>query len=172
MKLFVFLAGLAAASAQDLSAVRTVYLMPMSGGVDQYLAVQLTANHVFWVVTDPRKADVVFTDRIGVNFEQALRELYGPEPTDQSAEEGKSADYDKPAMAPLSRGKGSFFLVDHKTHNVLWSTYVPHKNNGASELNRMAEKIVEQLGKDPNIKNRSDSPKPGNPGAATTPETR
>jgi hypothetical protein len=147
MKLLVFLAGLAAVSAQDLSSIRTVYLMPMSGGVDQYLAVQLTTNHVFWVVTDPRKADVVFTDRIGVAFEQSLREL-GPEESDQSAEEGKTADYEKPAMAPLSRGKGSFFLVDHKSHNVLWSTYVRHKNNNASELNHMAEKIVEQLQRD------------------------
>lgn len=145
MKSLAFFVALAVASAQDLGSIRTVYMMPMSGGLDQYVAVHLTTDHVFLVVTDPHKADAVFTDRIGANFEQALHELY---PGEQNEEEGKTADYDKPSMAPLSRGKGSFFLVDHKTHNVLWSTYVPHKNNGASDLNRTAEKIVYQLGKD------------------------
>lgn len=144
MKMVVFLAALAVASAQDLGTIRTVYLLPMSGGVDQYLAVQLTSTHIFQVVTDPQKADAIFTDRIGLNFEQALHELRGEE----KAPPEEAANYDRPAMAPLSRGKGSFFLVDHKSHNVLWSTYVPHKDNSASTLNRMAEKIVDQLGKD------------------------
>ncbi|MBV8847445.1 MAG: hypothetical protein JO307_31935 [Bryobacterales bacterium] len=55
-------------------------------------------------------------------------------------------------MAPLSRGKGSFFLVDRKTHNVLWSTFVERKGTDAPHLNRMAEKIVEQLDKDLRLK--------------------
>ena len=146
MKLLILFAGLAVASGQDLSGIKTVYMMPMSGGLDQYLAVRLTSNHVIQVVTDPHKADAVFTNRIGANFEQALHDLFAGE---KSAEEEKSeaADY-RPSMAPLSRSKGSYFLVDHKTRNVIWSTYVTHKNNDASELNRMAGRIVDQLEKD------------------------
>lgn len=150
MKLFVLLtAALAsvnlAAAAQDLAAVKSVYLMPMSGGLDQYLAVQLTASHRFNVVTDPQAADAVFTDHIGISFEQAMHELHNV--GEKRAEEKEGADYG-PTMAPLSRGKGSFFLVDHKTHNVIWSTFVERKGSDAPRLNRMAEKIVEQLDKD------------------------
>jgi hypothetical protein len=143
MKLFLLLtATLAAATGQSLSEVRTVYLMPMSSGLDQYLAVQLTSNHVFQVVTDPDKADVVFTDRIGVSFEQALIQLHNAGVKPEEPKE--AADY-SPSMAPLSRGKGSFFLVDHKSHNVIWSTFQERKYNDASHLNRVAERVVGQL---------------------------
>jgi hypothetical protein len=149
MKLFAFLAALVAVSGQDLSAVKTVYMLPMSGGLDQYLAVRLTSGHIFQVVTDPLKADAVFTDRLGAGFEQTLRELYAGE---KPPEEKPADDFTAPAMAPLTRARGSFFLVDHKTHNVVWSIFVQRKNNDASELNRLAGKIATQLEKDLNPK--------------------
>ena len=37
----------------------------MSHGLDQYLANRLTNEHVFQVVTDPKLADAVFSDRVG-----------------------------------------------------------------------------------------------------------
>lgn len=154
MNLFVFLAAIAAASAQNpaqppatvLSGVKTVYMLPMSGGLDQYLAVKLTARHIFQVVTDPLKADAVFTDRIGHGFEQQLRDLFAAEkPPDNDK---STDDFVAPSMAPLARSRGSIFLVDHKTHNVIWSAYFPHKNNDAFELNKLANKVADQLDRD------------------------
>ena len=40
-------------------------------GLDQYLANRLTDDHIFQVVTDPKQADAVFTDRIGEAFRDA-----------------------------------------------------------------------------------------------------
>ena len=64
------LAWLASASAGDFRSVKTVYLLPMANGLDQYLASRLTSESVFQVVTDPKKADAVLTDHVGEGFEQ------------------------------------------------------------------------------------------------------
>src|SRR5215467_5804839 len=91
VKMFVLLAAVAATAASaaspDLSEVKTVYLLPMSGGLDQYLAVAITNGGVFKVVTDPQKAEAVFTDHIGVSLEQSLHELYEAA---QKVEDGKA----------------------------------------------------------------------------------
>ena len=56
--------------------VQSVYLLPMPGGLDQYLANRLSG--VFRVVTDPKLADAVFTNQLGEPFEQQLAKLYPP----------------------------------------------------------------------------------------------
>ena len=149
VKMFVLVGGLAATAASaaspELSEVRTVYLLPMSGGLEQYLAVALTNGGVLKVVTDPQKAEAVFTDHIGTSLEQSLHELYEPK---EQVEDGKAIDSFKPTMAPLSRGKGSIFLVNRTTRAVLWSTYAPSKDNQADSLNRLAVRIAGQLQKD------------------------
>jgi hypothetical protein len=149
VKMFVLLGAVAAAAASaaspDLSEVKTVYLLPMSGGLDQYLAVALTNGGVLKVVTDPQKAEAVFTDHIGAGLEQSLHELYQPA---EKIENGKPADNFKPTMTPLSRGKGSIFLVNRTTRAVLWSTYAPPKDNQSDSLNRLAVRIAGQLQKD------------------------
>lgn len=153
MKMFVLLAGVAATAASaaspELSGVKTVYMLPMSGGLDQYLAVALTNGGVFKVVTDPQKAEAVFTDHIGTSLEQSLHEIYQPA---EKAENGKPSDNFKPTMAPLSRGKGSIFLVNRTTRTVLWSAYAPPKDNQADSLNRLAVRIAQQLQKDFKVK--------------------
>ena len=63
-----------------LAEVKRVYLLPMSGGLDQYLANRLTKVGRFEVVTDPANADAVFTDRLGPAFEDKWNELYPPPP--------------------------------------------------------------------------------------------
>jgi hypothetical protein len=140
--------------AGDLSAVKTVYLLPMSGGLDQYLAVRLAANGAFQVSTDPAVADAIFTDRIGSNFEQTLKDMDAPKTPKANAgkvsADGKDDDQDafaKPAMQPLSRGKGSLFLVDRKTHVVLWSMFAKPKSSQAEDMNALAAQIVAQIGK-------------------------
>lgn len=65
----------AAAGRADLSQIQSVYLLPMGYGLDQYLANRLTAEGVFQVVTDPKRADAVLTDQIGAGFERRLDDL-------------------------------------------------------------------------------------------------
>jgi hypothetical protein len=131
--------------AADFPGVKTVYLLPMSGGLDQYLAIRLTNGGGLQVVTDPQKADAIFTDRIGANFEQTLADLYTP----KKAQDGKLADDEvaRTVSQPFSRGKGSFFLVDRQSHVVLWSTYAVSKGTSSQEMNQLAGKIVSELDK-------------------------
>jgi hypothetical protein len=157
MKLLaIFLAAGLAVAAGDLSAVKTVYLMPMSGGLDQYLAIRLANGGGLQVVTDPKKADAIFTDRIGANFEQSLQDMYG----EKKKSDGKlsSDDFAKPTSQPGSRGKGSLFLVDRESHVVLWSTYAKAKGTDADEMNHLAMKIADQLSKDRRAKAKTETP--------------
>src|SRR5580692_790403 len=101
MKLLtVFIAAGLNILAADVSGVKTVYLMPMSGGLDQYLATRLTNVGVIQVVTDPQKADAIFTDRIGAGFEQSLQNMYGKK--EKSDGKLSADDFAKPATTPLS----------------------------------------------------------------------
>jgi uncharacterized low-complexity protein len=64
---------------KPLAQVKSVYLFPMSRGMDQYLASRLTRDGVVQVVADPLKADAILTDHLGASFEEKIKELY-PEP--------------------------------------------------------------------------------------------
>lgn len=127
----------------QVPAGKTVYLLPMAGGLDQYLALRLTSAGVLQVATDPQKADVILTDRIGSHFAETLTELYGPSPEKDKS----SADFARPGMQPLSRSRGVIFLVDRGTGNVVWSTFEQTRNSTPDELNHAAERIVERLAK-------------------------
>lgn len=131
----------------DLGEVRTVYLLPMASGLDQFLAIRLTTGAILQVVTDPQKADAIFTDRIGAGFEQKLDELYGERPKAQDKDKDKDTlnSFSKPTMQPLTRGRGAIFLVDRKTRNVLWSMYEHPKNSTSAEMNHIADKIASKL---------------------------
>lgn len=142
MRLFVLAAAsLLALSANELDNVKTVYLLPMSNGLDQFLAMRLTHDAVVQVVTDPQKADAVLTDRIGTAFEQKLDELYGANDKDKQAQitgmQGGS-----------SRGRGAIFLVDRRTRSVIWTAYERPKGTAPEDINRMAQKIADKLQKD------------------------
>lgn len=182
--LFTFsVVGMAGA---DLSKVHSVYLLPMGGALDQYLANRLTSEHVFQVVTDPKLADAVFTDRIGSAFEEKFDDLYAPpppakpaasqpaaaqapapgnQPTNQQA--NRQANQPANQQAPQSaialftdtankltnpatnssfgRGKGTIFLVDRKSKQVVWSVYEAPKGSESSQMDRSATDIVNRL---------------------------
>lgn len=131
--------------AADLSSVKTVYLLPMSGGLDQFLAGRLASDGAFQVVTDPKKADAIFTDRIGEGFEQTLSDLLTPKKPDDGKLE--NIEITRPPSQPFAHSKGSFFLVDRNSHVVLWSTYAVAKSNNSGDLNSLAVKIVAELDK-------------------------
>lgn len=163
MRRFLLLISLTGAllCGQDLSQVHSVYLLGMGRGLDQYLANRLTEEHVFQVVTNPKMADAVFSDRIGPAFEDKLTELLrNPEP---AAQPGKDKDKDNERASSTSSlpqlsgpaqtstfgaGKGTVFLVDPKTHRVLWSVYQSPKSSRSDDLNRTASDIVSRLKRD------------------------
>jgi hypothetical protein len=137
-------------SAADLGDIKTVYLLPMSNGLDQYLAQQLTAGAVLQVVTDPQKADAVLTDHVGESFEQSLNDLYQtkpqtPDKSDQSTED-KGAPVVRSGMQG-KRGRGTIFLVNRRTHEVLWSVFELPKDNRPAGLRHSAGRISDQLAK-------------------------
>ena len=203
----------------DLTGVRTVYLMPMARGLDQYLANRISSQGVFRVVTDPKLADAVLTDLIGEVFETQLENISPtpkpPEPAaasepapaekaakatvtvadDKSAKPAapaapaaapkpaptpaetapKSPAIDKavkptkkgvedsgtvismfsdtenkvtPLVSSFSRAKGTIFLVDAKSRQIVWSTFDPSKGTRNHDLDRTASDIVSRLKKD------------------------
>jgi hypothetical protein len=148
------------AAGQDLSSVHSVYLLPMSKGLDQYLANRLTNGRVFQVVTDPKLADAVLTDRVGKAFEDQLADLMPtPEPANASKEHsddqssGTLADLVSKSGGPtlnssFGRSKGMVFLVNPKSHQVLWSVYELPKDSTSGHLDRTASDIVSRLKRD------------------------
>ena len=160
------------APAPQLANVQTVYILPMGSGMDQYLADRLTAMHVVQVAADPQNADAIFTDRLGDSFERKLNDLY-PKPVPPKAEADKDkdneADKDKKdgdktdsssvtdavtladegkATAPVpsfGRGKGTYFLVDRRTRNVLWSTYEKPTGTLPKQLKHTADDVAKQF---------------------------
>jgi hypothetical protein len=151
----------------ELPSVKTVYLLPMSNGLDQYLANRLTKGGRFEVVTDPEKADAVFTDRIGLAFEQRWDEIYPPPPDPKVEEEEKPTDKTKPTgktekgrkgpdtldnsdtpvvhISSFNKGRGNVFLVSRKTRAVVWSHYAVPKNMRSKSMDETADRIVDRL---------------------------
>jgi hypothetical protein len=177
MKQLLFLlsgfAGMAVAA--DLATVQNVYVLPMAKGFDQYLANRLFGGRLFQVVTDPKLADAVFTDRLGEAFQFQL-ETISPSPEaaeEEKKEEKKEGKKDDAAAASglgglgaiiggqtvnkvsnpalnssFGRAKGTVFLVDAKSRQVLWSVYEPPKNTSSKELDHTAGDIVSRLKKE------------------------
>jgi hypothetical protein len=190
----------------DLVEVRTVYVMPMARGLDQYLANRITGQHVFRVVTDPKLADAVLTDLVGDAVRVQLENISPtPKPVEPAAAEpetktpAKAEKTDKPAapaakpaqpevekaaqsasiekvakpgkkgvenpgsvvsmfqdtesqiarpVSSFARAKGTIFLVDAKSRQIVWSTYDPSKGSRSNDLDRTASDIVGRLKKD------------------------
>lgn len=164
----------------DLPQVRNVYLLPMAQGLDQYIANHLTRTQMFQVVTDPAKADAVFTEMLGKDFEQRMEIIY-PSPeklkaekeraekakaerekSDKDKDKAKAGDKDKTPepmverrddstymrSSSFNRGRGNVFVVDIKSRRVLWSYHHRPKNSSPPEIDKAADEIVDQLGKD------------------------
>jgi hypothetical protein len=157
----------AALHAGELAAVHSVYLLPMGNSLDQYLAIRLTSEHVFQVVTDAKLADAVFTDRIGAAFEEKLADLLAPSapaaqpaPTQPASTEASSPSARPPitetvnklsspaANSSFGRGKGTIFLVDRKSKQVIWSVYEPPRGSAGPQLDKGALDIVSHLKRD------------------------
>ena len=138
-----------AAGAADFRGVKTVYLLPMANGLDQYLASRLTSDSVFQIVTDPKKADAVLTDHVGESFERSLDDLYGTTVKDEDKDK-KNGDNGAGSFARVGggqRSRGTYFLVERHTRDVLWSDQEIPKDNTVKETRRIADRIASRLAK-------------------------
>jgi hypothetical protein len=140
---------LLAAANPQLKQVNTIYILGMSGGMDQYLANQLTSLGVFQVVIDPQKADALITDHLGEGFETKLKELYPRAPSStETGNDKNNSGSGAGRVTSVGRGRGNLFIVDRKSGAVLWSTYEEPKDTTPGELTKIAHKIVLRLKND------------------------
>ena len=95
---FLLLSVLAGAAEIGGSSVRTIYILPMGHGLDQYVANRLTREHVLEVVADAARADAILTDALGKTLEVELEKLHPtPKPQAQDADtDSDSEDSDTP----------------------------------------------------------------------------
>lgn len=151
------------------SNVHTIYIMPMRHGLDQYIANQLTREHVVEVTADAARADAIFTDGLGDAFEQKLETLHPtPKPEVPKPAETAKADTDKdkpdakdktsgpktfrepdpPHTSTFGGGKGTLFLVDSHSRVILWSVYEKPVPSNPHSLDGAAKRVVNQLKQD------------------------
>jgi hypothetical protein len=143
MKISPALALFATLAFAQYAGPKTVYILPMAAGLDQYLAQWLTKDHLMQVVADPKTADVVMTDRLGEGFEQRMKQL---RPADEKKTDEKKTDDSSRNAFRSTRARGTIFLVDAKSRQVLWSDYQkPPRSNSAGDLNHAAERIAKKL---------------------------
>src|SRR5580698_5304840 len=138
MKALAVLALFTTLAGAQYAGPKTVYILPMAAGLDQYVAQWLTKDHVMQVVADPKTAEVVMTDRLGEAFEQKLKQIH--------SESDKKSDETVSHTFHSTKPQGTIFLVDAKSHQVLWSDYQkPPRSNSDGDLNRAAEQIARKL---------------------------
>lgn len=129
----------------DLMKVKSVYILPMSNGMDQYLANRLQQSDIYVVTSDPQTADAVFTDGLGPPFERKMAELYPVVKDEEEEEEPQEKPQER--IMSFRKGKGTYFLVERSSKRVVWSTYAPAKNARADEMDKAARDITNRLKK-------------------------
>ena len=131
---------LAGADWERLGRVQKVYLWPMSDSLDQFLAEQVATEGVFDVVVDPKRAQAILTDRISSKFLEGMEELFPTPEEIAEADKGRGRrgrsgrSRGRLSRGPIasnglrsnsaSRAEGAVFLVDVRTREVLWSTFL------------------------------------------------
>jgi hypothetical protein len=160
--LFFHISALLATAAP---ALRTVYVMPMAHGMDQYFANSLANTRTLQVTTDPAKAELVLTDRVDAVLDEFLEdhrpELRRLAETTPAVDPGHSEHAMMPDMvvllgrtsspsrrSSLSRPKGTLFLVNATSRQIVWSTFEVPKDDNPKELDRAARRVVERLKKE------------------------
>src|SRR5579863_3835078 len=114
MKWFCLFAALSVAHAgsearPELMEVKTVYLLPMTSSLDQFLAIRLTKGGILQVVTDPTLADAILSEHIGTGLEDQMKSLYGEKKADP-ADKDKDKDKDTSSSSfggPMAGGTRS-----------------------------------------------------------------
>lgn len=140
----------------ELNQIQRVYVLPMTAGFDQYLVNHLRGLPNLRIVTDPTKADAYFTDRLGVSFETKLKDFdektkeqnEPPKTEEELAAQKQGFKLAPPITSNLGRGKGTIFLVERSSRNVVWSNYNKPKDYQPKTLDRVAEKVADAFKKE------------------------
>src|SRR2546422_549495 len=140
--LCALLAGLTLGA--NMTEVQAGYLLPMQGGLDQYLANRLNAGGGVCGVTGPKVGGAVFTHQLGARVGQKLFDLYPPAKDSDKADKNDKA---APHISTFGRGRGTIFLVDMKSRAVIWSAYEKPGKATSDVLDRTAAHIVQQIKK-------------------------
>ncbi|HZT37571.1 MAG TPA: hypothetical protein VFA28_06720, partial [Bryobacteraceae bacterium] len=93
----------------------------------------------------------IFTDKIGQSFEEKMEELYPPPAPPKSEENGGEKDpWGEPIqkLSSVSKARGTVFLVDRQSRNVIWSIYSPVGRTRPDDVDRRASEIARKLQKD------------------------
>ena len=129
-----------AADARLSPRFRTVYILEMSNGLDQYLANRLTANRAVWIVLEPHSADAVLTESVDEGFWNWLSSTYPG-----AAGEASRTPVIRREPGYATRRPGMVFLVDPRRRVVLWSASEMPKTTSATEMQGAADRIAAQL---------------------------
>ncbi len=159
MRWLLILAALTAPLlAADLSSVGPVYFWPMNGALDQYVAEQATSSGVFAVTVDPARAKTVMTDHIDAKFFEGMNEIFVDEAEIAAAEENDDDEEatgsiesglapQRAANRPRSSPKGTVFLVNIRSRQVVWSTFLGEFDRSPKKLHKKAQQVISDLGK-------------------------
>jgi hypothetical protein len=133
--------------AAQLKDVKSVYFYPMPGGFDQHLARWIVQDHLYQVVTDPKLADAVFTNQISTGFLYKLDHINTPPPPANNSGSTSTlpTNVEAPHESTFLSAKGTLFLVDAKSKQVVWSYFEQPKSSTAVTLDKRAKKVVQQL---------------------------
>ena len=127
------------------SAPASVFIMPMPGGFDQYLAVQISGTSQYRVVTDPAQATLILTDHVDENLGKALEDITAEHAPPATPAKDGTDTFTRPRMQAITDARGTLFLIDKASHQVLWSTFEEAKTAEAKAMNRAAQRIVQRM---------------------------
>ena len=132
------------AAEPPLASVQKVYLLPMAGGLDQYLAEQITREGLFTVVVDPKQAQAVWSERVDAGFTAVLDELYAAPKKEETAPPA-GPEPTPAARRSASRSRGNVFLVGVSSRQVIWSTFLDLDDTSPRGLSKAAREIVQKV---------------------------
>ena len=95
--------------------------------------------------TDPAMSFTAPPDAVLLNRQELALNQLGEDLTPVAAWVLHPGKEDARTLEAVTRGHGAVFLVDPKSHRVLWSAYRPAKGSSSDDLNRTASDIVSRL---------------------------
>ena len=123
---------------QTLAQTKTIYVVPMRGGMDHYLTNELVQWGRFQITVNPQQADALLSETPKVNIGAIMT--------------------DPQKVQKASSTKGTLFLIDPKSLQVLWSVYKkpnePFIFGGDKSNPELAREMISALRKDLGTQNQ------------------
>ena len=117
---------------QNLAHVKTIYVVPMKGGMNHYVTNELVQWGRFQVTLDPHQADALLSDTTKVDISAIMT--------------------DPKKLQKTVSTRGTLFLIDLKTEKVIWTVYKkpyePYILGGDKSSPELAHDMITALKKD------------------------